>query len=103
VILSLRSIRNRFGAVRVVDVVDQDAEYVLTTFEVLDGPRAGSRLRLPMFPVQRSMFPVGSKFYLRVPVDVLEKRRKNSPNSVFQTGDFLRGAVRDEPYAPPLK
>jgi len=102
-VLELKPIRNRYGAVRVAQLADLDEDRLLVTFDILDGPRAGTELVLPMFRVQRSLYQVGMKFYLEEPIESLEKDYAQLPSTSFAVTHYFREAVRDEAYAPPVE
>lgn len=95
----VRQIRNRYGSLRLVTLEEAaGTDRVYVTFDVLDGPRAGETVRIPMYAIQRELLGVGQKFYLEQPLEKYE--------SMFVQGDHnmavtrLREAEVDEPYQP---
>lgn len=99
-VIKQKAVRNRFGSVRFSSSADLDTERVLATFDVLDGPRAGTKLLLPVFRLQADAHFMGRKYYLLRPVSTYEDEYARSPGTAFSLTNEFRSAAHDEPYSP---
>lgn len=94
--------RNQFGAVRSLGVTrfPGDSKRIFVDFELLEGPRAGTRFRVPMFAIQRDWFKPGTRFYLKRSLEEVEEWVVGKGKDGVLHQYFLRDAEEDEPYDP---
>jgi hypothetical protein len=94
--------RNNFGALRSLGNAPHPTKdgQIITTLELLDGPRAGATVRIPMWTGLEKWAGSGQKFYLKVPFEDVEAWYATQGPDSIELKARLRIAILDEPYEP---